>query len=441
MKFEKALRLLLFSGMASVVCPSIYAQSGAYAVMPTPIGPGMARSFAWVAWTANPNGTVRAPGQTCGSAQNVCYYLPSDITTAYATGSIASANGGAGITVAIVDAFYNSQTEADLLTYTSGTGLPTCSVASGCLTIVNQTGASCTPTPTVCSTASTFDAEGWALETDLDVQAVHAIAPNAHILLVTATNDSNVNLYAAVQYAYAHADVVTDSWGGNEQAGDASEEGFFSPSTVPILFSAGDAGAVTEYPCTSANVLCVGGTHLISTAASFRNVESAWGGSDTNGGGGGGCSSQITAPSFQSGFSTTDCGTARGVPDVSALADPYTGLAIAVGSFAALGLSSTCTPTICPAGTYVIGGTSLASPLTAGVIALVDADRVAHSKAKLGSNLNALVYQAASASYRYRFYDVTTGTNGFAAATGWDEATGLGVILGPALATYLISLP
>jgi subtilase family serine protease len=430
-------RLLVFSALTAA---SIYAQVGGYAVMPT-ADPGSARSHAWVA-AVTPDLTVsHGPGQNCGVSETVvCYYNPADLQTAYAVNSIAHSNGGAGITVAIVDAYYNSQTEADLATYSSAFGLPACSVASGCLTIVSQTGAVCTVMPTPCSTSATFNGEGWALETDLDVEAVHAMAPNAHILLVTATSDSNVNLFTAVAYAYAHADVVTDSWGENEFSGETAAESVFSASTVPILFSAGDAGAVAEYPCMSAYTVCVGGTKLLVTATSFRKAESAWG-TDSQGGGGGGCSAYISAPAWQSGFSTSACGSARGAPDIAAVADEYTGMNTYLGSFAALGLSSSCTPTLCPAGGYVIGGTSLASPLMAGLVALIDADRVYNGHSKLGSNMAHSLYTGAGTSYRYRYYDVTTGSTGFAAGTGWDRATGLGVVLGPAFAVWYLTQP
>jgi hypothetical protein len=202
------------------------------------------------------------------------------------------------------------------------------------------------------------------------------------------------NLYTADVYAYqiGHADVVTNSWGSGEFSGETSEESIFSASTVPLLFSAGDTGAVPEYPCMSAFTVCVGGTKLLLTPTSFRNIESAWG-TDSSGGGGG-CSLYITAPSFQSGFSTADCGTFRGAPDVSADADEYTGMNTYLGAFAALGLSSSCTPALCPPGGYVIGGSSLAPPLTAGVIANIDADRVFNGKTKLGAGTNHEFYAA-----------------------------------------------
>jgi len=426
MNFAKTTKVLILCAVALAFGQSLFAQNRAFPIMPGPAAPGQARSYAWVMNVVDPAATVHAPGQpACNSSANACYYQPADLQTAYAIGSIANGNGGAGRTVAIVDAYYNSQTSADLDAFSSHFGLPTCDVGNGCLTIVNQTGGSCSVSGNCPNSNS-----GWAVETDLDLDAVHSIAPNAKILLVTGYSNSFADLGAAVLYAQANADVVTNSYGANEFSGESSNDSYYSGSTVPILFSSGDTGAVTEYPCTSIYALCIGGTNLLTTAASFRNVESAWGGPLTNGGGG--CSSQIGAPSFEGALST--CGSARGVPDVSALADPYTGLVTYLGTFAAGGT----------AGFYIVGGTSLASPLTAGVIANIDNSRIAASKARLGLNLNALIYQAAGtypAPYRYRFYDVTTGTNGFAATASWDKATGIGVILGPALAAYLVSLP
>jgi subtilase family serine protease len=427
MNISNVSKLLLAAAATLLSGRSIYAQNYGVAIMPAPAGAGSARSHAWIVMSADASSAVvHGPGQsssTCSPAGGGCYYMPGDILTAYAINSIANGNGGAGMTVAIVDAYYNPQTEADLAVYNSAFGLPACTVAGGCLTIVNQNGSTDL-------SGVAFD-QGWAQETNLDVQTVHAIAPNAKILLVACNNNAFVNLGAGVQYAAAHANVITNSYGGNEFAGETSYDTYYSSSTVPILFSSGDTGSVTEYPCTSTYALCVGGTRLLESATGFRALESAWGGATTAGGGGGGCSSQVAAPGFQTGFST--CGGARGVPDVAALADEYTGFLVYLGSNAG------------PAGAggYVFGGTSLASPLTAAVIAIIDSARAAASKAPLGANLNALIYQAASNPYyRYRIYDVTTGTTGsYNAGTGWDKADGLGVILGPAMASYLVGLP
>ncbi len=447
MKLLKISRLLLLTAAATaVLAPPTYAQVKAKTkalsrpVMPGPNKAGHRRSHAVVVYSA-PD-AVPGTGQT--SCSSGCYYTPAQLITAYAIGSIAHGNGGSGMVVGIVDAYYNSQTAADLNQSISKYGLAACPLSpataplSDCLTIVNQTG--CSIGAEGCTAPASND--DWAVETDLDVQIVHALAPNAKILLVVCTDSSDANLFTGVEYAAAHASVVTNSYGGDEASGETAFDSYFSTSTVPILFSSGDTGATTEYPCTSSYVLCVGGTSLLMTATSFRNIEGAWGnvtwvGNEGSLGGGGGCSQYVSAPTFQSGYNT--CGTGRGVPDVAALADPYTGFQVYLGSFAAEDLSA-------PAGFYALGGTSLASPLTAAVIANIDADRVFNGKSVLGSNLNALVYEAA-ASYRYRFYDVTVGStnNGgsttFNAGTGWDKATGLGVILGPSLATYLLTTP
>jgi subtilase family serine protease len=424
MKISKVNKLLFLSGAAAFTAGSIYAQATPFAVVPASSVPsGFYRPFIWSVSVASPAGLVHGPGQTCTGSPNVCYYFPSDIVTAYSTAFIANGNGGLGTTVAIVDAYYNPQTEADLGSFNTFFGLPACTIANTCLTIVNQTGG---------APSAGFN-EGWAQETNLDVQWVHAMAPKAKILLVTGNSNSFADLGAAVQYAQAHADVISNSYGANEFAGETSFDTFYSTSTIPILFSSGDTGATAEYPCASTFVTCVGGTHLLTTSASYRNVESVWGdGTVGDEGSSGGCSTQITAPAWQTGYSTALCGTARGMPDIAALADPLTGAIVYLGTSAAGGT----------AGFYDFGGTSLACPLTAGLIANIDTARVTAGKSKLGANLPTLIYQAAANPYyHYRFYDVTTGSSGFAAVSGWDRATGLGVPLFPALTSYLVGLP
>jgi subtilase family serine protease len=412
MNSQRAARLVLLSASSLLFSQAIYAQTIAYPMVPkSSATPGTYRPHIWFA--PNSANLAHDPGQPACNSSNHCYLNPADILNGYATNFIQNSNGGSGITIGIVDAFYNNQTASDLASYSAYYGI----TGTGTLTIVSQTGGA----PT-----AAFNA-GWATETNLDVQMAHALAPNANILLVTATDNTDVNLLAAVTYAVAHSDVVSNSYGGGEYAGETSGDGVYN-SGVPVLFSSGDTGAVTESPCTDPYVTCVGGTNLLETATGFRSVESAWSGS------GGGCSSQVTAPAFQSGYSTSVCSTARGVPDIAALADPYTGVANYWGSNIGSSYSG--------AGMYCcIGGTSLATPLTAALIANIDAARVAAAKAKLGSNLNQLIYQAAAgAYYHYRFYDVTTGSSGFAAVAGWDRATGLGVPLSAALASYLVNI-
>jgi len=430
MKSLKSLTLSVLPA-AMLFSQSMYGQFSSQAVFPSSVLPdGFMRPHVWMA-TSNPAALVHGPGQSGASCNaNGCYYFPADVRTAYATGSIPNANGGAGMTIGIVDAFYNPQTAADLATFSTQFGLPACPLNT-CLTIVNQTGG---------APSAALDS-GWGLETNLDVQWVHAIAPNAKILLVTATNNSNVNLFAAEQYAMAHANVVSNSWGGGEFAGQTgTSDSILGASTVPILFSSGDTGAQIEFPCSSTKVTCVGGTNMTETATSFRNLESAWGGS------GGGCSTQEAQPNYQAGFSDSACTTHRGVPDIAGLAAPNTGVLVFLGSNVCSGTAGdgnqppepSCTPNLF----YLIGGTSLACPLSAAYIANVDTARAAVSKQPLGSNLKQLIYAGATPTlYHYRLWDVTTGSSGFPALAGWDRATGLGVPLGPAMSVFLVSTP
>ncbi len=266
-----------------------------------PTAPGIYRSNAWRGAQIGNPAALHAPGapsSSCTPATNDCYYFGSDIVKAYTTALVANGNGGAGMTVGIVDAYYNPQTIADCNAEFS---ISTC---SSFLTIVSQTGVNCTTTPASCPT---LDA-GWAQETNLDVQIVHSIAPNAQILLVaTIDNDiTNPNLEIGVAYARAHANVVTSSWGSGEFSGeDAFGATYYSSSPVPLLWSAGDSGT-QEYPCASIYAVCVGGTRLLTTAAGLRNLESAWGGTDTEGATGGLCSEVVGAPGFQGGYNT--CG-------------------------------------------------------------------------------------------------------------------------------------
>jgi subtilase family serine protease len=376
-----------------------------------------ARPYIWMN-AASSNAALHGPGQPPGACtgSNPCYYFPSDVQTAYGITALHNGNGGAGRTIAIVDAFNDPQVANNLAIFSTQFGLPQCTVASGCLTIVNQTGGGTLPP---------FNAN-WAVEINLDVQWAHVMAPNAHILLVEATNNSLANLFAAVLYAQQHADVVSDSWGSNEFPGEATDDSTFSSSTVPILFSSGDSAAAgRQYPCASTYILCVGGTSLYETATSFRASEVGWSGS------GGGCSTQIGMPPWQAGY--TPCGTQRGMPDVAAAADPNTAaLVYLAANIVGSGRD----------GFYLIGGTSWACPMTAGIVAQIQNARIAAGKSTFGLNLvQALYTVAAGGLYHYRYYDVTAGNNGNPAGSGWDLVTGFGVPLSPALTAALLALP
>src|SRR5262249_15451315 len=165
---------------------------------------------------------------------------------------------GAGTTIAIVDAFDDPTAESDLGVFSIQFALPACTTANGCFTKVNQRGGISYPRSD----------PGWALEISLDVQWAHAIAPGAHILLVEADSNSFANLLAAEDYARAHADYVSNSWGAGEFPGETGYDLHFVQPGVSFFVSAGDAGP-PEYPSASPNVISVGGTALQVSGGNF----------------------------------------------------------------------------------------------------------------------------------------------------------------------------
>jgi Putative Ig domain len=317
-------------------------------------------------------------------------YGPSNLDSAYKL----SAGGGAGRTVAIVDAYDNPRAESDLAIYRSQYGLPACTTANGCFHKVNQNGAA-SPLPGTDT--------GWAGEIALDIEMVSAICPNCHILLVEANSATDSALYAAEDYAASHASYVSNSWGGPEYSGQTTDDAHFNHKGVVITASTGDDGTGPSYPATSQYLTAVGGTSL-STASNTRGwTESAWSGA------GSGCSQLDAKPAWQT--VPTNCAR-RAEADVSAVADPNTGVAV----YQTFGAS----------GWVVYGGTSVSAPIIASVYALAGVP-------------NATDY---AASYPYahaaNLFDVTTGNNGSCGApicqagSGWDGPTGLGTPNGTA---------
>jgi subtilase family serine protease len=311
-------------------------------------------------------------------------YGPADLQSAYALPS-----GGSGQTVAIVDAYDDPKAEADLGTYRSQYGLPACTTANGCFKKVNQTGGSTPPSAD----------SGWAEEESLDVDMVSAVCPSCHILLVEASQPSTDDLGTAVNTAVSlGAKYVSNSYGGDEDSSDTSaDSSYFNHPGVAITVSSGDEGYGAEYPASSQYVTAVGGTSL-SRASSTRGwSETAW--SDA----GSGCSSYDPKPSWQK---DTGC-SRRTVSDVSAVADPNTGLAV-YDSYQT-------------GGWLVVGGTSASSPIMAGVYALAGTPAA-------GTYPSSYPY-----AHTGSLNDVTSGSNGSCstsylcrAGTGYDGPTGLG---------------
>ncbi|MGH3435526.1 MAG: S53 family peptidase [Sciscionella sp.] len=311
---------------------------------------------------------------------------PSDIQSAY---NLAGATSGGG-TVAIVDAMDDPNAESDLQTYRSNYGLPECSSSNGCFTKVNQDGQS-SPLPTGDS--------GWGGEITLDLDAVSAACPDCKILLVEANSSSMNDLGAAVNTAAKTSGVVaiSNSYGGGESSGQTTaDQQYFTHSGVAITASTGDNGYGVSFPASSPGVTAVGGTTLNKDSSQRGWSETAWSGA------GSGCSSVEPKPSWQ-----TDQGCAnRAVADVSAVADPQTGLAIY--------------DTYGEPGWIQVGGTSLSSPLIASVYALA-------------GNTSSISNGAYPYAHTDALNDVTSGSNGSCgtqylcnAGQGYDGPTGLG---------------
>jgi len=322
-------------------------------------------------------------------------YSPSDLQAAYAT---AGSTGGAGLTVGVVDAFDLPTAESDLGTYRAQYGLPPCTTANGCFRKVNQSGGTTLPPA---------DA-GWGQEIALDLDMVSAACPNCSILLVEASSTRLTDLGTAVNTAVRlGANAVSNSYGGPESTADPTfDSSYYNHPGVVVTVSSGDSGYGALYPAASQYVTAVGGTSLSRATTPRGWAESAWRGA------GSGCSAYDAKPSWQS---TTGCAN-RAIADVSAVADPNTGVAVYDS-----------TPNGTQQGWQVFGGTSAAAPIIAGVSLLAGAPAAGTYPAS---------YPWARAA---ALNDVTTGSNGTCptprwcnATPGWDGPTGLGTPNGPA---------
>ncbi|HEX4423665.1 MAG TPA: S53 family peptidase [Kofleriaceae bacterium] len=311
---------------------------------------------------------------------------PADLQAAYKlTGG--TANG----TVSIVDAYNYPNAESDLASYRSQFGLPACTVASGCLTIDKSQNPGTAPS-----------GDDWTVEAALDLDMVSAACPSCKIKLVLAKDDQGTGLFTAqAQAASTGVLAISNSWGGPSDGNDLTyDTQYFTHAGVNIFIATGDngnTGTSPDYPSTSPKVIGVGGTSLTKSTSAARGwTEGAWSGAGSS------CSKLETKPSYQSVVPAAACAK-RAASDVSAVADPNTGLAVFnAGS----------------GGWIVVGGTSAASPFVAGVFA-----RYGLATTNDGS------FPYSNPTF---WFDVTTGSNGSCssalckAGSGWDGPTGLG---------------
>ena len=330
-------------------------------------------------------------------------YDPLYLRSAYAT---PSATNGAGQTVAIVDAYGDPSAEADLASYRSYFGLSACSTTNGCFSKVDESGGSNYPSGNT----------GWGQETALDLDMVSAICPNCNILLVEANSASISDLGKSVNEAVAlGANVVSNSYGGPEYSSEASDSSsYYNHPGVAVTVAAGDGGYEPEFPASSNTVTAVGGTSLqqATNTGTRSATETVWSGT------GSGCSAYEPKPLWQ-----TDTGcTMRTISDVSAVADPSTGVWV----YDTYG-----------GGTWAIfGGTSVATPIVGAVYALA-------GNAPGSTQMNSLPYADPGA-----LNDVTSGSNGSCSVTylcngevGYDGPTGLGTPNGVAAFTAVKAPP
>jgi subtilase family serine protease len=431
--------------MGALHAPAAVEKSTAPATTPPPVAAsnppvycnenfGAAEKIATLTTAADVYGAA-IPWMNCG-------YTPQQIQAAYGLNKVKYT--GAGITVAIVDAYASPTLEHDLNQYSVNHGLP--KITSGNFSQLIPAGIYNVSPDEPC------DPYSWWTEQSLDVDAVHGNAPGANILFV-GSRDCATSLTVAIMNVLYNglADVVTNSWGNNgESIAPGSQQAFDQAAMagaaegVTTLFSSGDDGDLSapngvasgSWPATSAWVTGVGGTTLEVVDLNGNKSEYGWGNyrafladatvtSSTSivdsgvttvsnfgytyddysfyAGSGGGISLLESQPSYQAALVPYVLATTlnlastnteplpnpmRVSPDVAAVADPYTGylygetFTIAGNALADHGCKPiSATEEYCE---NAIGGTSLASPTTAAIMAVIDQKRVAAGEPEIG---------------------------------------------------------
>jgi subtilase family serine protease len=330
--------------------------------------------------------------------------------------------------IALVDAYDNPNAASDLAEFSAHFGLP----AANFVKVLANGNGSCKTPPA--------DA-GWALEESLDIEWAHVFAPNAAIILVEACSNSTADLVYAEKVAFEyivknHPDggQVSNSWSGGEFSGQIADDAAFADFTyagatgwkthIVALASAGDSGEGPGWPSTNPWVISAGGTTVLRDSSTHAvTSEACWAGS------GGGIS---TIESYTNSFTGGNMGPwanyqypiygqgNRATPDLSFDADPASGVYM---------LSQY------NGGWFIVGGTSVSSPALAGILnrsdnklATVSLNAVTGKNAYFTNAENNVLYaQLAERNDRQiHFYDVTTGSNGAAAVSGYDLCTGVG---------------
>ena len=410
----------------------------------------------------------------CETDMGIACYQPFQLQQAYDMNPLYQAGlTGRGKTIVLVDSYGSPTIQTDLATFDQETNLP----APPSFRIIQPAGAVPPYDPT------NYDMGGWGFETSLDVEYAHAMAPGANILLVETPVDETLGVQGfpqiveAENYVINHrlGDVISQSFGAAEQTFPskfsilALRSAYLNALVhrVTVLGSSGDGGATDEsaydasdgasnfypfpvdsWPSSDPLVTSVGGTQLHLDAngnptapANVWNDTALFG---SPAAGGGGVSTVFPRPLFQNGVASA-VGATRGTPDVSLSA------AVDGGVVVYLGYTNTAYGVV--PGWYVVGGTSEASPVFSGIVAI--ADQAAHRDLGL---LNPSLYALAGRP-RAGIDDITAGDNsvsgtqglppvagqtfavqGFDADPGYDLASGLGTVDGAHLVAALAGL-
>jgi subtilase family serine protease len=345
------------------------------------------------------------------------------------------ATGGWGA-IALVDAYDLPTASTDIAYFSSYFGLPAANFgvvwansswgAQGSLGLV----ASCSGQP------ANGNAYGWSLESALDIEWAHAMAPSATILLVEACSNSYNDLFVAEEVASYYVSLygggeVSNSWGSGEFASEVNFDNYFYRDYydhITRFVSAGDSGLGAAYPSSSPWVVSAGGTRVNRSATGNFQNESCWSGS-----GGGTSSVEIwqnppnhilngmgawSAYQYKlfGGYPFSTAG--RATPDLSFDADPASGVWVRDTDDGTW---------------FIVGGTSVSSPALAGIVNASN-NRLGQTPPGGGwyhNGENDLLYaqlytNSTTSDYKKNFYDVKTGSNGAAAGPGWDYCTGVG---------------
>ena len=354
--------------------------------------PGMVRTPLYI---FKPEGGQQ-PNSPPASAENpgsvACIYGVTPPTNGCPRSGSPVASGGAKA-IAVVDYGHNSTLQADFNAFNAQYGLPTQTLQFIC----------------DCGSCPSSNGTGWDVETALDVEYSHAMAPNAQIIVSQFCSDPFQDGKSAAEYLAGQAVAglgggeVSNSFGyGGEFDGETGWDQYMDVAGVVYFTSAGDSGLGPDYPSVSPNTISAGGTHIVRDShGNFTGEEDCWNGS------GGGISTMEPLPNYQLIIGNIT-GPHRGTPDIAAVADPGTGVAV----YSTTGCGGWCQ----------VGGTSVSSPTLAGIVNAAGSF-ANHTSSEDGKEYG---WYHTPGLYRKYLYDVTKGSNGSPAKLGWDQCTGLG---------------